>query len=326
MKTAITILLLLLLFVASASAQTTKPPVETPQTKRNVEPDAAQIVSSDIALFWKAYDLARPENNLIVFRDEYLRKGSIGLQQFTRLRIGSSCALIDAIEQHPKYYASLRERASQLPSQERALRESFRKLKNLYDSAVFPDVYFLMGRMNSAGTLTDKVLLIGIDMFGQAADTPLDELGEWHKANIKPIEAVPFVVAHELIHYQQKYPRDQITLLQQTINEGGADFIAKLIAGGHGNERLHTYGDLHQKELWFEFKKEMLGSNQDNWLYQGDKAKNRPADLGYYIGYKICEAYYEKARDKKRAIKEILEIKDFQAFLTASGYAERFRN
>src|SRR5688572_4163539 len=68
--------------------------------KRSFDPDAAQIVTSDIALFWRAYDMAKPENDLIVFRDQYLRKGSIGLKEFTRTRIGSSCELVDALNQH----------------------------------------------------------------------------------------------------------------------------------------------------------------------------------------------------------------------------------
>ncbi len=68
----------------------------------------------------------------------------------------------------------------------------------------------------------------------------------------------------------------------------------------------------------------MNGKDASNWLYQGDKAKDKPADLGYYVGYKIVESYYNKAKDKKQAIKDILEIKDFNVFLTASGYDEKF--
>src|SRR5688572_14093944 len=51
------------------------------EKKLNSDPDAAQIISSDIDVFWKAYDVAKPENSLYVFRDQYLRKGSKGLQE-----------------------------------------------------------------------------------------------------------------------------------------------------------------------------------------------------------------------------------------------------
>lgn len=67
----------------------------------------------------------------------------------------------------------------------------------------------------------------------------------------------------------------------------------------------------------------MNRKDASNWLYQGDKAKDKPADLGYYVGYKIVESYYTRAKDKKQAIKDILDIKDFNAFLKASGYDEK---
>jgi uncharacterized protein YjaZ len=68
----------------------------------------------------------------------------------------------------------------------------------------------------------------------------------------------------------------------------------------------------------------MDGTDVSNWLFQGDRAKNRPADLGYYIGYKICESYYKQAANKKDAIKSILEVRDFNEFLKASKYESKF--
>ena len=302
------------------SAQTDKT-----EQKPNTNPDNAQIVTSDIDLFWKAYDMAKPENNLNVFRDEYLRKGSIGLEEFRRLRIGSSCGLVDAIESHPKYYAALRTPSLKIQTYKDKIYASFRKLKEIYPDAVFPNVYFLVGKMNSAGTLSDKGLLIGIDMFGKNEGAPLDELGSWHKAVVSSTDRLPFIVAHELIHYQQNYPNGELTLLGRVVNEGSADFIGELIAGGNINPHLHEYGNPVEKELWLEFKKEMNGKNVSNWLYQGDNAKDKPADIGYYIGYKIAESYYKNAADKKQAIRDILEIKDFNVFLKTSGYEEKFK-
>lgn len=287
-------------------------------------PEDARLVTSDIVNFWRAYDQATPENDLIVFRNQYLRKGSYGLQQFTRMRIGSVCNLVDVIGKHPKYYASIRESTLKVESMKDAIRAGFRKLKDLYPAAVFPDVYFMIGAMNSGGTTTGKGLLIGTEMYGLTKQAPAEEFSDWHKAVLKPIEAIPHIVAHELIHYEQKYSPGNRTLLGQAINEGSADFIAEMISGGNINDHLHSYGNPRERELWLEFQPEMNGKDFSKWLYQGDKAKDRPADLGYYMGYKICEAYYNQAADKKQAIKDILEIKDFNQFLTASRYAEKF--
>src|SRR5262249_55930565 len=101
-------------------------------------------------------------------------------------------------------------------------------------------------------------------------------------------------------------------------------FIAELISGKHINTHLHDYANPRERELWAEFKRGMDGTDMSNWLYQGESSKDRPADLGYYMGYKICEAYYRSAKDKKQAIKDILEIKDFGRFLKDSEYEAKF--
>lgn len=310
----------LILFIAMCGATVAA------QSDINRDPNTAKLVTSDIELFWKAYDKATPTNDLIVYRDEYLKKGSPGLASFTELRIGSSCGLLNSISAAPKYYAALRQPSLKIASYQPRIRGSYKKLQEIYPDAVFPDVYFMIGRMNSAGTLTDKALLIGVDMFGKTDEKSLEELGAWHKAVVGSMDRLPYVVAHELIHYQQKYPKTGTqTLLVRTINEGSADFIAELISGSHINPHLHAYGNPIEKELWLEFQKEMNGTDVSNWLYQGEKARDRPADLGYYIGYKIAESYYKSAPDKKQAVRDVLEIKDFGAFLGASAYAKRFR-
>jgi hypothetical protein len=134
------------------------------QQKVNIDPEAAKIITSDIGLFWQAYDKAKPENNLNVFRDEYLRKGSPGLDDFRQLRIGNVCNLVSVIETAPKYYAALREPSLKVASYEGRMRQTFRKLKELYPSAVFPDVYFVIGRLSTGGTASRSGLLIGVEM------------------------------------------------------------------------------------------------------------------------------------------------------------------
>jgi hypothetical protein len=298
----------------------------------NRDPEKAAIVTSDIDLFWRAYDLAKPENNLVVYRDEYLKKGSVGLNEFVARKIGNSCNLVSAIDAAPKYYASLRAQSRRIEKYKPQMLASFRKLKQLYPEAAFPNVYFVVGRMNAGGTATLKGLLVGIEMYGKTDDASVAELTGWKKSSISGIDRIPHIVAHELVHYQQKNAHlitlygGEVSLLGKALGEGSADFIGKLISGDSENPHLHVYGDPREKQLWAEFRKEMNGTDASNWLYQGDKAKDRPADLGYYIGFKIVEAYYNRAKDKKQAVKDILEIKDFDAFLKASGYDDKFAN
>jgi hypothetical protein len=51
---------------------------------------------------------------------------------------------------------------------------------------------------------------------------------------------------------------------------------------------------------------------------------DQPVDLGYVVGARIVQAFYDRADDKAWAVREILSITDYEGFLERSGYAEQF--
>ncbi|HTG32276.1 MAG TPA: DUF2268 domain-containing putative Zn-dependent protease [Thermoanaerobaculia bacterium] len=285
------------------------------------DPDAARIVTEDIAHFWEAFDRAAPEFPPQSFGTFYLSRGTPGLKDFVSLRISNAEELARVVRSHPRYYASIRDSTLRIREMEPGIRASFYALKYLYPDAVFPDVFFLIGRLNSGGTVSDRGLLIGAEMHGRTPQSPVDELSEWLRQVTAPAAEIPHVVAHELIHFQQKYPESPV-LLGQAIREGSADFLAELISGRPGDQHVAEFAAPREAELWEEFQRKMHGKELSGWLYSG--SPGRPQDLGYWVGYKITKSYYDRAGDKRQAIREILEIKDFDAFLAKSGYAERF--
>lgn len=104
--------------------------------------------------------------------------------------------------------------------------------------------------------------------------------------------------------------------------EGGADFIGSLSSGGNINAWIATWALPREAALFAEFKTSMHGTDVSRWLYnQGSPPPDRPGDLGYFIGYRIAEAYYNKAADKTAALRDIIEMRDADDFLTRSGYA-----
>jgi hypothetical protein len=310
----------LLFFSSSAVAQTAERSV-------NRDPDKARFVTSDIDNFWRAYDLAAKETDrarrVAIYQAEYLDKGSAGLKDFIRLRIKSADDLVKAIERLPRYYGSIRPGTLRVRDMEKRIRESFHKFKELYPDAVFPDVYFLIGIANTGGTTSKNGLLIGAEMYGSNPETPREELPDWMKAVLSPAEKLPAIVAHESCHFNQKYSELK-TLLSKAIQEGSCDFIGEKIAGDTINPAQKVYGDQHEAALWREFEIEMNGASTKNWMYNGATVKDKPTDLGYYIGYKISQSYYNQAKDKRQAIRDILEIKDFPDFLEKSRYREKF--
>ena len=320
------------------------------ERKVNADPDKAKFVTSDINNFWRAFDLAAKETDrekkIAVYQTEYLDKGSAGLKDFVRLRIKSAKDLVETIEALPKFYASVRPGTLRAAEMEKAMRKSFRKFKKIYPDAVFPDVYFVIGVSNTGGTASENGLLIGAELYGLSANTPRDEFPAWFKnfmpdvkdenelrrlvavaldTALKPVEKIPFVVAHESCHFNQNLGEHK-TLLGKSIQEGACDFIAELIAGEPLNPEQKIYGNAHEAELWREFQAEMNGTDLSRWMYNGFKSKDRPGDLGYYMGYKICWAYYNNAKDKKQAVHDVLNVEDFPAFLEKSRFSEKFKS
>ncbi len=289
---------------------------------QNTDPFKTEIRTTDIEIFWKAFDAAKPTFNHGVLEKMYLRKGTKGVKDFTKGRIKNAENLSKTILAHPKYYESIRKSTESIGGMKEQIINSLVKLKALYPKAIFPPVYFVVGALSSGGTTSNAGLIIGAEMYGLTPETPKEELDDWLKTVLKSVDAIPHIVAHELIHFQQKY--DGGSLLAACIKEGSADFIAELISGKHINQHVHDFANPKEKELWIEFKERMLKKDYTGWLYSA--SKGRPNDLGYWIGYKISKSYYDNMTNKQQAIYDILNIKDFEVFLEKSKYLDQFKN
>ena len=289
----------------------------------NANPETARIISDDIPRFWVAFDKMTSAGDTIPLRVDYLDRGTDGLKDFTNVRWKNARTLAAMIWPIRAYYASVRQNTLSVASLEPELRRAYRALDSLYDEAVFPDVYLAIGGMSTGGTTSERGLLIGTEMFTRASDSPVSVLSLWGQSVEKGVDILPAIIAHELTHYEQKYSTGVSNLLAQSIREGSADFVSELLTGHTINETIKAYGDAHESEVWRDFSAAMNGSDLSKWLYNGGAvttSTTRPADLGYYVGYRITQAYYAKQSDKRRALKDILQIGDFAKFLQASGY------
>jgi hypothetical protein len=266
-------------------------------------PEDAIIITEDITNFWTAFDrLESYRGN--PFEAFYIKPGSEGVRNFMgHNRIVNADTLRSTVDKRKEDYLNIRKNTLGLKEIEHQCRSTYYALEYLYPKAIFPPLYFVIGRFNTGGVSLPSMQIIGTEM--------------------NPPENIPFIVAHELVHAQQKIPYKHKILLEQCIIEGSADFIGELISGKVASRVPYEYAADKEKALWEDFLQDMnLGENDDfaNWLYGGERKDARPADMGYYIGYKITKAYYDKAKDKKKAITEILNIKDCKQFLKDSGY------
>ncbi len=292
------------------------------------DPLKAKLIDTDVKNFWNAYDKIGNDSSRAkeIYQNDYINKGTIGLRFYYLNKIGSVENFVLMHEQRKKYYASIRSNTLKPGQLKNEYTKIFVSLKNIYADAKFPPIYFVMGKLNSAGTSSSDGLILGIDQACMSANADTTELTTWEKHNISTLKNLPHTVAHELIHFQQNGMASDTTLLKEAILEGMADFIGELISGKSANERLLVYAKGKEKKIWEDFKKEMYLDRKYNWIANGDQeTADKPADLGYWVGYQICKAYYEEAKNKKQAIYDMLHIQNYKKFLEKSRLNEKIK-
>src|SRR5215204_6244921 len=293
------------------------------------DPARALFVTSDIEHFWAAYDAGGASGTSSAFQTGYLDGGSSGLRDFAASRNVTAATLASMVRTYPRYFADIRASTLRLAtdvSVQARIRDGYRKIADMYTAAVFPPVTFLIGRFSTGGTTSSNGMLVGLEFYAITSTTPLDELGSFQRDNVRPLDSLPIVVAHEHTHILQARAggianKTRKNLLEQSLLEGGADFVAYLVTGGNINARLQTYAIPREAELWAEFKTVMRGTDVSRWLYnQGTATADRPGDLGYFVGYRIAEAFYARTADKRLALRAIIDVSNADLFLTQSGY------
>ena len=292
--------------------------------------DRVRISTADIASFWRAFDLAAREQSTDakanVFLREYIAPGSEGLHDFYVKKIRSAPRLAKAVEQYPAFYASLRAATVQLSDVAPEIRTVFQRLHQLYPETIYPDVYFVVGAIRSAGTMADYGLLFGAEQNVGGPEVVVSELSEPLQRIVFARADLPRTIAHELVHFQQHLATKH-TLLDDAEVEGGATFLADLLVSGRPAPYFMTWGAAHEREVWTRFAKEMNRDDVSNWIGNNDGTARAdwPADLGYFVGYQICKAYYDQAANKRDAIRTLIALDDTESILRQSQYAERFK-
>lgn len=291
-------------------------------------PNAVKVIEKDVINFWKAYDLAQknPAKAENIYSKHYINNGTMALQYYYLNKIATVNNFVYMHNLKRKYYASIRTNTLKSSQFKPLYQKSFIALKKIYPDAIFPPIYFVIGKLNSAGTVSSEGLILAIDQACMSSTVDTSELNSWEKHNISSFKNLPYTVAHELIHYEQDGMTSDTILLAAALKEGMADFIGELISGKSANERLMVFAKGKEKFIWTNFKKEMYLDRAYNWIANSEQeTAEKPADLGYWVGYQICKAYYEQAKDKKKAVYEMLHIQDYKKFLEQSKLDEKFK-
>jgi hypothetical protein len=294
------------------------------------------IVTTDITNFWKAYDLIKSTqdtNKQYEYINKlFLNRGTPGLIALIQVRDYTAKSYVDAIRQYPLFWRSVRKNTLKAPSFATALKGGIAKLKNLYPELRPATIYFTIGALRTNGTTQKDQILIGselalADKTSNTSEFPsnLGHLETFFDGN--PIKSVVFGNVHEFVHTQQKSTIGN-SLLAQCVLEGVAEFLAVQATGQTSSAPALTYGPLHDLRIKEVFTNQIFSANTGFWLYNNRKSEFGIRDLGYYVGYAICQRYYVNAVDKKQAIKTMIELnyndeKALNNLVDQSGYFEQ---
>jgi hypothetical protein len=269
------------------------------------------IETGDVDRFYQVYDAAGGRPTAEVLQRDYVDPGSDGLHELARLRKVTGQSIAEAIAKRPQLYSQARDCVDALPRVRERLALVLRKLGDLYPEARFPPITIAVGRGKPVGVGgRDTGVQIGLEALCAT---------DWINPDVE--DRFVGVIAHEYAHVQQAVAFSEIenaTVLAASLEEGAAEFVAELTTGSISYSYMSGLTAGRERDIETAFAADADKTDLSDWLYNSTPEK--PADLGYWVGYRIVKSYYQHAGDKRQALRDIFEMTNPKEFLAKSGW------
>ena len=265
----------------------------------------------DVELFYRVYDAAGGHPTAEQLQRDYLDRGSEGLHQLAKVRNVTGVRIADTLAKRPELYADAKRCLAVLPRVRQRVEVALRELVRLYPQARTPPVTIAVSRGKPVGVGSPVTgLQIGLEALCAA---------QWMNPDVEG--RFVHVIAHEYAHVQQVQALvddEHPTVLERSLIEGAAEFVAELTSGKTGYQHFPALTQGREKEIETAFAADVDKTELSQWV--DNSSLEQGNELGYWVGYRIVKAYYQRAADKKQAVREILELSDPKAFLQKSGW------
>jgi hypothetical protein len=268
----------------------------------------------DVARFYEVYDAAHGHPTAEELQRDYIDPGSPGLHHLAEVRNVTGVTIARAMAAHPQIFADAKRCMAVLPRVRQRVAAALGRLGRLYPKAQFPPVTIAISRGKPAGFADASGVIIGLEATCAA-----------NYLNPDVEDRFVHEIAHEYTHVQQAlqspalYNDPKPTVLDSSLIEGAAEFTATLITveAAFHSPFAPSVG-ARDKEIETRFAADEDQTDLSQWIDNGTLTE--PGDLGYWVGYRVVKSYYEHAADKRKALRDILEMKDPKAFLAESGW------
>lgn len=279
-------------------------------------PKKAQLIFSDLDHFVDAYEeLSRNTDTIQVLQTLYFERGSDGLKEFVRRHQLTPERLKEAIRENPERYVLLPGFVSKIGDIQELYTLILDDFHKVVPNAMYPPTYLIVGANRGIGQASMAGQLITVTRI-------VDNMDKMKK-----------MIVHELAHFQQamamggqKYAAlyaSRDNMLGMCLREGGAEFVTSQVMGNITQNTALEYLEKDENRLKEQFLTDTKAQNKDFWFWPSLEHETYTKLLGYAIGYKICNQYYEEAPDKTAAFIDILKMEDAELFLKLSHYFNR---
>lgn len=272
---------------------------------------APEIHIEDVERFYRIFDAANGHPTAEQLQRDYLDAGSEGLHTLARLRSVTGARIAETLARDPQIYSNARRCMAVLPRVKVRVQVALGELARLNPEARFPPVTVAVSRGKPAGIgYPDTGIQIGLEAVCAA---------DFMNPDVE--DRFVHVICHEYVHIQQAPAlagRDDLTVLERSLLEGGAEFISEMISGLAGQAHFPELTKGREKEIETAFLADQDKTDLSAWL--DNSSLEKPGDLGYWVGHRIVKAYYQHATDQRQALRDIFEMTDAKAFLANSGW------
>lgn len=259
----------------------------------------------------------------------YFDAASPGLVGFAVRYDTTAERVSEAFLDRPAYYRALPSLADYVESRRAEIDAALARLVEMAPRGRAVDSYFFVADQTAGGTplrlatQDGPTIAIGVavDMIALSEQTDLSEFPDGTGGRASRSD-LPQVVVHENAHvlqlsaqggpqnYLSIYNPDGGNMLAIAVREGCAEYLTFLASGWRLGDR-HRYGEAHEVALWEAFSEiaDAPPFSVSGW-FGGRHADHPdyPAQIGYWVGFRVCEYHHTSATDPDAAIADLFTL------------------
>lgn len=289
---------------------------------------SCKIITRDVVNFWEAVDsLKSKKDTTQIFQTLVIDRATKEFKVFIKKWNIKAENYKVQIKRYPDFYRTLRENTIRLINSHDSIITIVNRFHNMYPGFVAADICIGFGNFSTGGNIeitnAGNYVYIGLEYHGLDSSTITDELSPAIKDYVSRSNFFRTII-HELVHIQQNTHGQKVQkstsgnlLMHRILREGIPDFIAQLVVKEGNNGNYFKYGIEHEEELQLKLKNELKSKGNGIWFGGADYIFiNMPRDLGYFMGNRIANSYYNHYGN----FAGLIDIKDPEKFIKQSKY------